>query len=80
MSFKSIYKREGDLVNNLKAEMARRNLTSKDLATLIKMRPNTLRQKILGYSEFSISEAFAISKALGNQNIEYLFSKDGDLN
>lgn len=60
-------------MNNLKAEMARRNLNSKELANLIKMRPATLRQKLLGKTAFTIPEAFAISRVLDNLNIDYLF-------
>lgn len=66
-------------MNNLKAEMARRNLTAGDLAVLIKMNPRTLRHKIQGHSAFTIPEAKEISKALDGLTIDYLFA-GGDQN
>ena len=62
-------------MRNLKAEMARRDLKVKDLALLINMRPNTLRQKINGNTEFTVPEAFAISKVLDRLPVDYLFAK-----
>ena len=62
-------------MQNLKAEMARRNLTSEKLAQLIGMRPNTLRQKIRGNTEFTIPEAQAIKKVFTGLTIDYLFEK-----
>lgn len=61
-------------MRNLKAEMARRELTAQDLANLIKMSPSTFYRKFQGYTEFTISEAFAISNVLG-EKIDYLFEK-----
>lgn len=66
-------------MNNLKAEMARRNLTSKNLAILIDMRPNTFRSKINGHTEFTISEAQAISRILDGLTMDYLFAKGDQL-
>lgn len=63
-------------MNNLKAEMARRSLTAKDLALLIKMQPRTLRNKLQGHSDFTLPEAFAISKVLDNLDVAYLFGQD----
>ena len=62
-------------MQNLKAEMARRNLSSEKLAQLIGMRPNTLRQKIRGNTEFTIPEAQAIKKVFTGLTIDYLFEK-----
>lgn len=62
-------------MRNLKAEMARRNLTSKDLAMLIDMRPATFRKKIQGHSDFTIPEAQAIKKVLNDLPLDYLFEK-----
>lgn len=62
-------------MNNLKAEMARRNLTAEKLAILIDMPVSTFYRKFQGHTEFTISEAFAISNVLKNK-IDYLFAKE----
>lgn len=61
-------------MKNLKAEMARRELTGEQLAILIKMPLSTFYRKFQGATEFTITEAFAISKVLGHQ-VDYLFAK-----
>lgn len=66
-------------MRNLRAEITRRGLTAKKLAILINMPVSTFHKKIQGYSDFTIPEAFAISKVLDGLEIEYLFAK-GDQN
>jgi DNA-binding Xre family transcriptional regulator len=49
---------------NLKAEMARKNVTLTELANMTGMKLGTLSVKINGKSDFTFSEASNIKKAL----------------
>lgn len=62
-------------MRNLRAEMARRELTAEKLANMINMPVSTLYKKLQGHFDFTIPEAFAISKALDGLQVEYLFEK-----
>lgn len=59
-------------MQNLKAEMARKNLTAEKLASLINMPISTFRKKFQGHSEFTIAEARKLRGILGG-SIDYLF-------
>ena len=60
---------------NLKAEMIRKNVTSGDLAELLKVTQSTMSLKINGKAKFTLDEAIAIKKALGvDMEIEELFA------
>ena len=71
------------MYNNLRAEMARRGLTSKDLALMIEMPFTTFYKKFQGKTEFTVSETKKIIFALGpDENgemftVEHLFFING---
>ena len=61
---------------NLKAEMARKNVTISDLARAIHRTDRSVRGKVSGKGDFSWSEINAIrDQFFHGQSIEYLFSK-----
>ena len=51
------------MYENVKAEMARKDLTIKDIAKGIGMNRDTLSRKLSGRSCLNLDEAFAIQKA-----------------
>lgn len=61
-------------MNNLKAELARKGWTYAQLAILINMPLPTFYNKIKGNTDFTITEAFAISNVLGHK-VDYLFAR-----
>ena len=62
-------------MRNLSAEMARYGVTNADIQRLLSCTDKTVRNKIGGMSEFSISEAFKIRDTLvPSLRVEYLFS------
>lgn len=65
------------MYNNLKAEMARKNMTVSDVSTKTGIRYQTLAMKIRGESAITIDEAIRIKAALGVSNpIEELFASE----
>ena len=68
------------MYSNLKAEMARRGLTSKDLALKIEMPFTTLYKKLRGDNDFCLKETKKIIQELGKDEqgndytCEYLFN------
>lgn len=65
---------------NLRAELARKGWSIKQLADLIKMPATTLNNKLYGKSELNFSEAQRIKDALGvNIPLEVLFAKKGEV-
>ena len=48
--------------NNLKGEMAKKNVTIEEIAECLNVHRNSVANKINGRSKFSISEAFKIQK------------------
>ena len=61
---------------NLKAELARVNMSMKDLSKAIDMPYSTLVDKISGRSEFTFQEAVDIRKAIGvDIPLDELFKK-----
>jgi plasmid maintenance system antidote protein VapI len=69
---------------NLKAEMARQNISSLKMSEYIGCTPKTFSSKMTGKTDFTRSEIFKIQKAFfPNFTVEYLFSekrKVGELN
>ncbi len=62
-------------MRNLSAEMARYGVTNADIQRLLSCTDKTVRNKIGGMSEFSISEAFKIRDTFfPSLRVEYLFS------
>lgn len=62
---------------NLRAEMARRNITGYELADKIGVTNSTFSQKFNGKSLFDLDEAISIKKALGtDMPLEQLFEPD----
>lgn len=65
---------------NLRAEMARKNVTLSWLADQIKMHVSTLSEKMNGKANFSLDEAKKIKKALGvDLSIDDLFYKEEEI-
>ena len=61
---------------NLKAEMARNNVTVSDFARLLNKTERSVRDKINGKGDFTWSEITAIrSKFFPDLGIEYLFER-----
>ncbi len=64
------------MYENLKVEMARIDITIKDISRDLGYVYETLRNKFLGKTEWNRSEMFAIKeKYFPNLNIEYLFKQ-----
>lgn len=62
---------------NLRAEMARRNITTLGLSNECGIPNTTLSDKIKGKTKISLDEAIAIKKALGvEMSLEELFEKE----
>lgn len=62
---------------NLKAEMARQNLTKRDLARGLNTAERNIRNRFNGKTPFSIPEAFAIrDKFFPGISLDYLFQRD----
>lgn len=59
---------------NLKAEMARKCLTARDLALVTGLSETTIRNKLAGRTAFTIPEAFKIKLELfPERDLQYLF-------
>lgn len=63
--------REDCMFRNLKAEMARNGLTSKELSEAAEISYYTFLRKINGITEFTLSEAFCIWKKYF-RNIDFI--------
>ena len=64
------------MYSNVKAELARRNMTVVDLAALTGIRYQTLNDKLNGKFKLTLDEAKKIKEALGvDIPIEQLFEK-----
>lgn len=69
------------MLYNLKAEMARNNIRSKDIAKVIKRTEKNASEKIHGKKSFSYPEVLKIKNELFPQfEIEYLFSGEPIVN
>lgn len=63
------------MLSNLKAEMARENITVPVLARTIKKSDRTIREKIKGNGTFSIPDAIAVRDTFfPGMDLEYLFA------
>lgn len=59
---------------SLRAEMARRNLTLKEMSIAISMNRDTLSRKLSGKSPLYLDEAFTIQRTLfPGMDVDYLF-------
>lgn len=66
---------------NLKAEMARRSISSIDIAKEIGRTDRSVREKISGRSQFSMPEATAVrNKFFPGFSLEYLFTNEQENN
>lgn len=64
------------MFENLKAEMARQDITIKDISRDLNYVYETLRNKFNGITEWQRSEMFAIkNKYFPDKSIEYLFKQ-----
>lgn len=64
---------------NLKAEMARTNISYVDIASLLGVCEKTARNKLNGSTKFTIEEALKIkSNFFSNCSSDYLFASDTD--
>lgn len=62
---------------NIRAEMARKNLTMSDIAKGLKVNKRTLGNKLSGKTEFTWSEICRIKKSFfPTCSVEYLFSNE----
>lgn len=62
---------------NLKAEMARKDITIMDISKELKFRYETLRNKFLGNTDWTRSEMFRIrDNYFPEETLEYLFEKE----
>ena len=67
------------MYQNLRAEMARRNINGMMIAEKISIWPATFSAKINGKSEFTLDEAIAIKAALCTDlPLEILFQREED--
>lgn len=65
------------MYQNLKAEMARRNITQKELAKTINMSVSGLSLKMNGETKFTFNDVIAIKKAIGtDMSLEQLFDRE----
>lgn len=65
------------MYRNLEAELARKQVSRKELADKLGITPTTLSFKLNGKSELSLVECVEIKKLLGaDEPIEYLFAQD----
>ncbi len=59
---------------NLKAEMAKRNISIEDIAQLLKIHRNSVANKINGRSRFTVDEALLVRDTFfPNLSTDYLF-------
>ena len=64
------------MLNNLKAEMTRNEITVDMMQKVLPRTEKTIRAKINGHSGFSIEEALAIRNAFfPGMDLEYLFAR-----
>ena len=64
------------MYNNLRAELARLNLSNKDLARELRVTHKTILNKMNERSEFTLKEIMQIMKIVNINDIDYLFETD----
>ena len=62
---------------NLRAEMARRNITGKQLCDEVGFSYETYKAKMRGTYEFKLNEMLAIKNLFTGCTIDYLFEQEG---
>lgn len=73
------YKEVGATYRNLEAELARRQISRKELAEKLGITATTLSFKLNGKSELSLAECVEIKKILAiDAPVEYLFEQAGE--
>lgn len=66
------------MLNNLKAEMARANVSIPAIAEVIRRSDRTVRERIKGHGYFSMPDAMAVRDAFfPGMDLEYLFARTG---
>jgi hypothetical protein len=64
------------MFSNLRAEMARKQITIKKIAELLEINRDTAGRKLSGKAPLYLSEALIINKELfPNKNVTYLFKE-----
>lgn len=63
---------------NLRAEMARRGITNRDIAKRVGVCPQTVGSWLNGSTNMPLYAAVHIRQMLGDSSIDYLFSQDVD--
>ncbi|EHK2402074.1 XRE family transcriptional regulator [Clostridium perfringens] len=64
------------MFSNLRAEMARKQITIKKIAELLEINRDTAGRKLAGKAPLYLSEALLINKELfPNKNVTYLFKE-----
>ena len=65
------------MYNNLKSEMTRHGIQLSKIQRLLGIAETTVRHKINGKSDFSVTEAFKVRNAFfPSMTLEYLFAYD----
>lgn len=65
------------LLSNLKAEMARCNISYEDLGSVIGKNNKTVYNRLSGQTQFTCAEMFDIqAKLFPQHSLEYLFAKE----
>ncbi|MCI7492125.1 MAG: XRE family transcriptional regulator [Lachnobacterium sp.] len=63
--------------SNLKAEMARKNITGETISQFLKIHRNSFYNKVNGDSSFSVNEAIKIqNEFFPDMDLDYLFSTE----
>jgi len=66
-------------MRNLKAEMERYGVSITDIQKVLDCSAKTVRNKINGYTDFTLPEAFKIkNQYFSGYTLEYLFANDND--
>ncbi len=64
------------MLNNLRAEMVRRNISAKDIAKVLGIGDRAARDRLAGRVQFSIDEALAVrNNFFPELDIDYLFMR-----
>lgn len=64
------------MYKNLKAEMARENVTNEEIANAIERNEKTFRNKLMGITSFTLSESMKIRDTFFPKlELEYLFEQ-----
>lgn len=66
------------MFKNLNAELARKGINVNILANFLGVTPKTIRNKLCGKTEFTLSELQKISKIFPECSMDYLFEIRGD--